>query len=344
MSRPLSSVVEWFTKLEPCLFENMASAADDPRLGEVIESWNGDQAALRPGRPALLGFPQDEGVRRNRGRPGAARAPQQVRHWLRRLTRWDAQTGHDLGANPPLDLGDVKLSGSLEQTQQVLGEIVHELLGHGMIPLILGGGHETAFGHFLGYAAGKRHVGIINLDAHLDVRPFVPGAGHSGSPFRQAIEYAQAPLLGADYVCLGAQPAAVSRDHARYVHSRGGVIRWADEVRCDLATVFAQEVERLASSDCHVYVSLDADVVRAAEVPGVSAPNPAGVAGAAISACARLAGASRHVLSFDIVEINPLLDRDDQSCHWAALVAWTFLSGIAQRDDCSRLVRAGGAR
>src|SRR5438876_2290155 len=129
MSGASSSGAGWSTLLEPSPSPNdWPHRQDDPRLGEVIERWEGDLTALTPGRPVLLGFPQDEGVRRNHGRPGAALAPARIRHWLRRLTRWDAQTAVDLGANPPLDLGDLNPLGTLEESQQSLGEIVKQLL------------------------------------------------------------------------------------------------------------------------------------------------------------------------------------------------------------------------
>jgi formiminoglutamase len=80
-----------------------------------------------------------------------------------------------------------------------------------------------------------------------------------------------------------------------------------------------------------VYVTLDADAVRAADVPGVSAPNPVGLEGAEVAAWARLAGQSPAVASFDVVEINPRHDRDGQSARWAALVVWNFLVGLARR-------------
>lgn len=94
---------------------------------------------------------------------------------------------------------------------------------------------------------------------------------------------------------------------------------------------FWPELHRLAGLGAKVYVSLDADVVNAAEVPGVSAPNPLGLSGREIAQCVRLAGLSPEVASFDLVEINPALDRDDQSCRWAARVIWHFLIGVALR-------------
>ncbi len=286
---------------------------------------------LRPGRPVLLGFPQDEGVRRNQGRPGAAAAPAAIRHGLYRLTPWDASRGTDLSALELLDLGNVRILGGLEESQQALAEGIASLLKAEAVPIVLGGGHETAYGHYLGYVHAGRDVAIVNLDAHLDVRPLADGLGHSGSPFRQALEHPNRPLRGDRYVCLGAQPYSVSREHHAYVNARGGVIRWCAEVRDRLGDAFRQECERLSASGCSVCVTLDSDVVRQADVPGVSAPNPLGLCGHELAACAALAGEHTAVSSFDLVEINPSFDRDGQSSRWAALVVWHFLSGLARR-------------
>jgi formiminoglutamase len=91
------------------------------------------------------------------------------------------------------------------------------------------------------------------------------------------------------------------------------------------------ELERLKKASCQVYVSMDADVVHAAEVPGVSAPNGQGLTGGQLLSAARLAGRTPWVASFDLVEINPRFDRDGQSARWAALAVWHFLIGLASR-------------
>jgi formiminoglutamase len=331
MSGASSSGAGWSTQLEPALHRrDHPPRRDDPRLEDIIELWTGDPAAFKPGRGVLIGFPQDHGVRRNHGRRGAAAAPQEIRSYLNRLTPWDGENDVDLTALPPLDLGNLHIEGSLEQTQATLGEVIAAVLERGAVPIVLGGGHETAYGHYLGYVAAQRPVGIINLDAHLDVRPCHGDHGHSGSPFRQALEHSQSPLSGRYYVCLGAQPHAVSRAHWLYVRERGGVVRWAGEVKGHLTELFAQHRDRLAANGS-VYLTIDADVVSAADVPGVSAPNPLGLSGAEVAACARLAGQSAAVSSLDVVEINPRHDRDGLSARWAALVVWNFLVGLALR-------------
>ncbi|HEY1860265.1 MAG TPA: formimidoylglutamase [Gemmataceae bacterium] len=330
MSGASLSADEWSTRLEPQRPpEGLSRLADDPRLGEVVEFWNGAPDAVQRGRAVLVGFPQNEGVRRNGGRVGAAEAPDAIRHWLYRLTPSDHSAGIDLSEHRPLDLGNVRVTADLEKSQQDLGLVIAVLLNAGAVPVVLGGGHETAYGHFLGYVAARRTVGIINVDAHLDVRPCLDAGGHSGSAFRQALEHPTHAL--SHYVCLGAQPHAVSREHAGYVHERGGCIRWCAEVENGLAGHFDEACRRLANNGCQVYVTLDADAVCAAEVPGVSAPNPAGLRGLEVIACARRAGASTNVSSLDLVEINTRFDRDGQSARWAALVIWHFLVGHAGR-------------
>jgi arginase family enzyme len=98
-----------------------------------------------------------------------------------------------------------------------------------------------------------------------------------------------------------------------------------------LHLVFAQQSERWEAKGCPVHVSLDADVVRAADVPGVSAPAPLGLCGVEVAAWARRAGQNPSVSSFELVEINPAFDVDGRSARWAAVVVWRFLAGLASR-------------
>lgn len=332
MSNGSSSAVAWSSLLEPAAPpEGLIHRPDDPRLGEIIETWRGDPAALRPGRAVLISFPQDEGIRRNHGRPGAAAAPAAIRYWLHRLPSADAAADVDLAVEPPLEVGNLGIRGNLEESQFSLGRVVEAFLNRGMLPIVLGGGHETAYGHFLGYSAYPHPVGIINLDAHLDVRPCQGGLGNSGSSFRQALEHPTHPLPGPRYVCLGVQAGSVSRAHLEFARARGSVVHWADELQDNLVHIFRREVEQLGDNGGAVYVSLDADVVQMADVPGVSAPSPAGLNGRQILACVRQAGALPAVSSFDLVEISPPWDRDGQSARWAALAIWHFLVGLAQR-------------
>src|SRR5438132_13876573 len=118
MSGGSSSEARWSSRLDSVqVTRDVTYRPDDPRLGEAIEVWHGDPAALTPGRAVLIGFPQDEGVRRNGGRTGTAAAPDAIRRCLSRLTPSDCQANVHLTDPAPLDLGNLRVSGDLEQTQ-----------------------------------------------------------------------------------------------------------------------------------------------------------------------------------------------------------------------------------
>jgi formiminoglutamase len=332
MSAPSSSEAGWSSRLEPLRpHENVLFRPDDPRLGDRIVSWHGDLSAPVRGRAVLVGFPQDEGVRRNMGRTGAAQAPAEIRRWLGKLTPFDPISETSLTQLPPLDAGNVRISGTLEETQQALGEVVGGIMQTDAVPIVLGGGHETTYGVYLGYVLAQKPAAIINIDAHLDVRPCPEGRGNSGTPFRQALEHASMPLPGDRYACLGLQRHAVARQHLEYARQHGCVIRWREECAGQLEQRFTEELARLAKAKCRVHVTVDADAVDARSVPGVSAPNVLGLDAAEVIACALRAGESPAVASVDVVEINPAFDRDGQSARWAALLVWTFLVGLANR-------------
>jgi formiminoglutamase len=331
MSSRSSSSAGWFTRLEPLRRpEAVFQYPDDPRLGEIVEFWNGDPAALRPGRAVLIGFPQDEGVRRNHGRPGAAEAPHEIRRWLYHLTPWEPPSDIDLTQHPPLDAGNLRIQGDLEDTQQALGEVVAGVLATGAVPIVLGGGHETAFGHYLGYVQAQRSVAVLNIDAHLDVRPLINDKGHSGSPFRQAMEHPTLPLRG-KYCCLGVRWSSTSRAHHRYALENGCLFDPLEAAAPGAEVGLRPYLEQLAQRAGSILMTVDADAFRAADVPGVSAPNVNGLPGEVGLRFAREAGRSPQVSSFELVEINPRFDRDGQSARWGGLMVWHFMMGLASR-------------
>ncbi len=301
-----------------------STAEDDPRVGQLMRRGNLEQIDAIT-RIALIGFPSDEGVRLNGGRAGAAQAPERIRHWLYRMTpdaRYRAQ--HMAVLQSCLDLGNLPCHSALADNQQSLGTWVGELIRLGLTPIILGGGHETSFGHFLGYVAEHKPVAILNLDAHTDVRPLVEGQPHSGSPFRQALEHPSG--LCRRYSVMGLNPHAVSAEHVEYVHRRRGGCLWKQDV--DLAAI-QNEIER--SGDC-LLITCDMDAVDQSDAPGVSAPNADGMSAALWLEAALLFGKNDRVRSFDIVEVNPATDVAESTARLAALTVWNFLLGISQRE------------
>ncbi|MFN3596530.1 MAG: formimidoylglutamase [Rubricoccaceae bacterium] len=302
-----------------------ATAPEDPRLGH----WLAAQADPARAEVVLVGFPSDAGVGRNGGRVGAAHGPRALREALYRLTP-DARLGARFTGllAHTADVGDVPVSGDVEADQAALGRTIAPWLAAGKTVVVLGGGHETAFGHLLGYGAARPDV--LNLDAHLDVRPVGAAGAHSGSPFRQALETGRVGR----YTVLGAQPHSVAAAHAAFVEARGGRVVWREAATPGR---LAEEVAALARP---TLATLDLDAVRAADAPGVSAPNPDGLAEADWLAAAEALGRSPHVRSLDIVELCPPHDVDGRTARLAALTVWRFLRGRAEdQKRASRAIR-----
>lgn len=298
-------------------------AKNDLRIEDVIDTEvSGVQKA------ALLGFPSDEGVRINGGRTGASKAPEQIFSRLMQLTL------HPLHADLHSELirhvsrpNILNCTGNVASDQHDLGMRIAETLMNGVLPVIIGGGHETAFGHYLGYSETKKPVHILNIDAHTDVRPLKEGLPHSGSPFRQALEDSSGCC--SSYTAMGLQPSAVACEHLSYVNENGKAVL-ADELSMNTVQNYFSSLG--SSSDAApVMLTMDMDAVDQSHAPGVSAPNPAGISSSLWLEIAFFCGKQRNVASFDLCEVNPNFDRDDQTVRLAALTLWYFLLGVALR-------------
>ena len=316
----MSHIPPLHERLRPTEVRAPVTAPDDARVGQVLGSELAD--GERP-RCVLIGFPTDVGVRRNGGRAGAAEGPRAIREFLYRLTANDGSRLSSLLAHTR-DLGDVITSEMLDDDQRVLGDIIAPHILHETFIIVLGGGHETAFGHYLGHARSVSPVRILNWDAHTDVRSRVAAGGHSGSPFRQAIEHAG--LAPTRYSVAGLQPHAVASAHEKWVVAHEGRCVWRNEIG-------VQAIRPLYESEKPTMVSFDLDAVDQAFAPGVSAPSTGGLSVAEWLAAAEAAGQSPGVRSCDVVELSPPLDRDGQTARLAALTVWHVLRGLAGRRE-----------
>lgn len=284
---------------------------DSPRWHQRIQALAEDS---QPG-VALLGFACDEGVRRNHGRVGAASAPLAMRKALANLA-WHRQ-------GPAYDAGDVLCAdGDLEGAQACLGERVCTLLDAGHLPIVLGGGHEVAFGSWQGIAehlSGQPapRIGIINFDAHFDLRD--PAHVHSsGTPFAQIAEQCAARGWPFAYACLGVSRASNTRALFQRAAELQVLVREDREIReASLASIAAELDAFVAACDA-IYLTIDIDVLPACEAPGVSAPAARGVSLALLEPLLEGIRDSGKLRLADLAELNPEHDIDSRTAKVAA--------------------------
>jgi formiminoglutamase len=224
------------------------------------------------------------------------------------------------------DAGDVTCpDGNLEAAQERLAEKVAQVLNAGDFPLVLGGGHETAFGTFLGIKQsdwGSSNIGIVNIDAHFDLRNATQGT--SGTPFAQMADWCRRSDQPFRYFCIGiSEPANTA---ALFERARSLGVQWRvdTELMPPLLDKTLADLQAFAESCDQIYISVDLDVLPAATMPAVSAPAAHGVPLHIVEALIAAVLRGNHAVAIDIVELNPTLDSDGRGAQVAARLIWTI--------------------
>jgi formiminoglutamase len=288
----------------------------DPRLGDRVNRGAGvyDSAAV-----VILGCPQDEGVRRNGGRAGAAQGPAEIRRALYKMTVGD------LGMLGVHDAGDVAPLATLEDTHAAQQAAAARLLADGKRVVVLGGGNDISYPDCAALAQHAGDVLAFNVDAHFDVRP--NAERNSGTPYRQLLE--EGLLRPHRFFELGSQPFCNAQAHADYLKEKRVRVVPLAALRATGAARVVRRALREAEKARAVFWGFDMDVVNAAEAPGVSAPNPLGLSGAEFCELAALAGAEPRTRMVELSEVNPAFDVDGRTSRLAAAAIWHYLAAVA---------------
>jgi len=278
--------------------------------------------------PVLIGFACDEGVRRNQGKPGASEGPNAIRKALANLSCPADYLFYDVGDHVCVD-------EDMEGIQQHTANTITQILEKNGKPIVLGGGHEMGWASFLGAQqfmqahAPEKKMGILNFDAHFDLRNPKPVTS-SGTPFRQCQEWCHLNNVPFNYFVMGINPS-VNTD-ALFSFAKNTGVRWVEDVDCHLANLTALEirlVDWLEDID-YIYLTHCLDVFPAAYAPGVSAPSAVGVEPATVLQLTQFLQAEvkrqgKTILIADVAEMNPSLDVDERTAKLAARIVHQIL-------------------
>ena len=266
----------------------------------------------------LIGCPQDQGVRRNHGRLGAAEAPAAIRAMFYRLKPPMNHTPVRL-----LDLGDIRVDGELEAIHERLQQVVAAALRARKQVIVLGGGNDISLADGSAMAGVFGEITAINIDAHLDMRK--SPHRHSGTPYRNLLDRG---LIKPGNLCaVGIQPWLNSPEYLSDAEDLGVRIKTLTEVRrVGVETAFRNLLASLYGRP--FFVGLDMDSVRSADAPGVSAPSPVGFTAEDVLHFADTCHHHPATGIFEISEVNPVFDRDHCTARLAALAVYTFLYGL----------------
>ncbi|MBP2616990.1 formimidoylglutamase [Chryseobacterium jejuense] len=266
----------------------------------------------------LHGFAVDEGVRRNKGRQGAKDAPNLIR---KNMSNFPVT----LPNFSMLDFGNVTCEdGNLENTQNNLAKNVSKVLLKGGKSLVLGGGHEVTYAHYLGIktAFPEQKIGIINIDAHFDNRQPEKGVGpSSGTGFWQIAQ--EGPI---NSLHIGIQRNSNTLKLFDTAHQYGMKYILSDELFFENLPSVYQRIDDLLENVDFAYLTICMDVFNASIAPGVSASAYNGIfADATFMHFYRHILKNKKLVALDVAEVNPSFDIQDRTARLAACLVNEWL-------------------
>ncbi|HCT30340.1 MAG TPA: formimidoylglutamase [Bacteroidales bacterium] len=279
----------------------------------------------------FIGFNSDEGVIRNLGREGAKQGASYIRKEFANLP---VTFGNQVAI---YDAGDIEcLNGNLEDAQEQLKLAVSLILNHKFLPIVLGGGHEFAFGHYNGiishFLSSKKAIpslGIINFDAHFDLRPYTKGSS-SGTMFAQIADSCKEQSRQFSYMCLGVQASGNTISLFKKADELGvKYILGKDFVEPNFESI-RKSIDDFIGKHENIYFTLCSDVFNASSAPGVSAIQPFGMNAEVVLTFIKHIFRSEKVVSFDVAEVSPRFDHDDQTAKLIAIIIFAIINVLTE--------------
>ncbi|MBC3758065.1 formimidoylglutamase [Hyunsoonleella sp. SJ7] len=253
----------------------------------------------------IIGYACDEGVKRNLGRPGAKDGSRCLRAKL-------GGVPIHFENKKVVDFGDVICNGDdLESCQVAFSKSIATLISNNVFPIGIGGGHDMAFAHYRGLknTFPDKRIGIINFDAHFDLRP-VEHQPNSGTPFYQILQQYD----NVDYFPIGIQKQSNTKELFEIAKKFNIDFMLHDELHSKTGIKqLHKKLRSISDNNDYLYVTIDMDGFASAYAPGVSAPSPLGFTPQFVFETLKVLLKSKKVMSFDIAELNPQFDRDTQT-------------------------------
>jgi arginase family enzyme len=289
-----------------------------PNLSELLVAPSGTTAVGLLGAPLAVGSVT----------PGACDlAPGLLRKTLKRIGRYDVETGRELDTEIA-DRGDVEVAGlSIEDATPRIRDAVAASAEAHALTLLVGGNNAVTRPGVLGLGGDIEEVGLITLDAHFDMRDTSEGLSN-GNPVRALIEDG---LPGANIAQVGLASFANSMAMHKDALDAGNLLVTMGDIRSHgIDWAISHALDHVAHCDALV-IDCDIDVVDRSQLPGAPGARPGGMAVHDFFWAVRRLASDRRVRVIDLTEWDPPLDTTDLSALTAARWVAECLAGYEMR-------------
>ncbi|MEW9698723.1 arginase [Paenibacillus sp. SI8] len=231
---------------------------------------------------------------------------------------------------------NLKYVEEITKVNEELSELVADVMGKGVFPLILGGDHSIAIGTLAGVRKHHEEIGVIWFDSHGDVNTAdtSPSGNIHGMPLAVALGVGHPKLtsIGGAYpkvkpehvVIIGAR--SLDLGERVFLKQQGILVYTMHEIdRLGMARVMEQAIDHVSRGTTGVHLSLDLDGLDPQFAPGVGTPVSAGITAREGYLAMELLSDAGVLISAEFVEVNPILDHHNQTAKVAvSLIASLF--------------------
>jgi agmatinase len=304
----------------------------DTNVGEIIA----DARTVDDADVGLVGIPFDTacvaGPRGSRAGPDGVREDVTYGTCYNPEIDVDISEGLDVVDYGNVDVVQTEVPESHDRVERVLTAVTEA----GVVPFSIGGDHS------LTYPTAKAtmnavdgQVGVINVDAHHDVRHSHGGELSSGTPFRRLLEDESGQLDGENFVELGLSGWHNSKYYVDWVREVGAEVVTARDVhREGVDRAVERALDAATDGTDAVFLSVDIDVLDAGSSAGTCAPSPGGLLPWQLLELVFQLGRHELVRGADLMEVAPPLDSTGATTAIGAAVLTQFLG--ARKDLASR--------
>lgn len=283
------------------------------QLGRIVQFYQGEKIDFQNFDIAIVGVDEVRGAAVNQGSTNAAAAFRKEFYKLFAPTL-------DFPVKV-IDLGTIKQGANLRDTYFALSSVLLHLLTHKVIPIIVGGSHDSTYGQYLAYQELYAPVNVVVVDEKIDLesKDNVPAQQN----FLMSI-LTHSPNYLYNYAHIGFQSYFTDKNAVDMLESLN-----FDCVRLGIARQKIEDLEPFFR-DADM-VSFDMSAVRMADAPAHECASPNGFLGEELCQMARYAGMSDRVTSVGFYEMNPAFDHRQQTAQLLAQAIWYFIEGFYSR-------------
>lgn len=305
----------------------------ETKVADWLRPWDG----TAPADVVVLGAPCS---RSSISHSGAAATPAAMRELFAAVSTYDVERDLDLAtALVARDAGDARIHVTdPARSRRAIHDAVATVLARApeALPVIIGGDHAITAPAVEAYRDVRGGpVGLVQLDAHMDVRNLDDGGRTNGTPIRQLLD--GGTVDGRNVAQVGLHAWANARAYREYAREHGVTqITARDVARTPIGTIAHRALDAAGDGTRSIYVTLDVDVLDQAHAPGVAAMNPGGMTSWQLFDLMGLLGADPRVAALDVVEIDATLDPRRATVRTALHAVLHFLAGYAARPERRR--------